>query len=296
MTGTKNTTKRCIREKWKVIPLCLLTLMIGVSLVLAGCSRSSARNHRRGLFSRHADVLETTQREELFKAMDAMGIKELYQYFPPGTDSRKITQFINKAESHGISVWMLTGEPEWAISADGEALSEQVVRAIIFGGMQGIVVDVKPELLPEWQTDSAAVMQQFTRMMKKGRNAASEAGLEWVICVRDDFDQFEEFKTLVKDGADAIAVRVGNKDSIAENIDAEAALCSKYGRGLISIYELRDPVGSGLTPEETFYEEGIEAVEASWESLLAEISGKYPKLIFSCAFHECRALQELLRQ
>lgn len=274
----------------------VVTALLLTAFLLAGCQpKKKSVTHSSGVFSWSEDVLEGAQRTELFNTMEELGLKELYQYFPIGTETQVVNRFVFEAENRGIGVWMLIAEQDYALNTDNEVLSEQLVKAVIVGRMRGIMVDVQPQMNKLWAEDPNAVMENYVRILKQGRKAAQEVGLEWAVCVPDYFDEYGQLKSIIHDGADTLAVRNYSRGNEAGKIAESAALCKKYGCALINVYALGAPGQNGLEADNTYYGQGMDAVLSNWETLQGDIGGQMNGVSFSYALDEYRALSDMVR-
>ncbi len=272
---------------------CLITAGI-VSCMLFSpvlAPRRNPGNHGNGLFSWGGSALSS---ENLFDRMERLGLTELYQHFPEDADPKLVESFLNEADSRGIDVYFLTGDPSWGLDSDGKAMLKEVDRAAAMPDtLSGIMMDTEPYLTDKWEEDPEEVMEDYVAAMAKARRAAERAGMEFVACIPYFYDtkgQTELLEKLTKDGCHALAVMNYDKKNEAANIETEADLAVQYKRPLITIYELQEPGKHELTKRNTYYHDGLSAVTDSWEQLRAH----YPKLAFSYALHDYRALREVL--
>ena len=77
-----------------------------------------------------------------------------------------------------------------------------------------------------------------------------------------------------------------------KNIATEIELAQKYGKGIITIYELQKADGHGVKEINTYYNSGLAALKKSYASLLEA----YPEQTISMAYHDYRALKEVLKK
>ena len=97
---------------------------------------------------------------------------------------------------------------------------------------------------------------------------------------------------LIKNGCDSIAVMNYYRGAEIKNIATEIELAQKYGKGIITIYELQKADGHGVKEINTYYNSGLAALKKSYASLLEA----YPEQTISMAYHDYRALKEVLKK
>ena len=248
--------------------------------------------HATGLFAWHRSALESDGRASLLEQLAANGIGELYQYLPGDVSAEDAAALLDACRSRGIRLFLLAGEPEWALERKAEHLLRELRRAKEFG-FAGLVVDVEPYLLGSWKSERDAVLRSFLASLRRLKRAAERADLEIVLCVPYYWDEQlkpAQLKALVAGGCDTLAVMNYYRRREDLHLSGEAALCRKYRKALINIYELQRPGTHSLTEENTYYTAGLPAVWESWEALREA----YPSLPFSCALHELEAWKELI--
>ena len=92
------------------------------------------------------------------------GIGELYVAFPEHPSAQE--EFLRAAQEEGLAVYWLTGDPSWAMEPEGSEMLRQVEQAGALHTahsetLRGIVFDVEPYLLDEWDEDADALMRSF---------------------------------------------------------------------------------------------------------------------------------------
>ena len=136
-------------------------------------------------------------------------------------------------------------------------------------------------------------MDSFVAGMKTAYDRAKGYGLEVIVCMPYYFDSkgFErELETLIRSCCDKAAVMNYYRGKEIEHVETEAALAEKYNKELLSIYELKAPGTHGLTEKNTYYEEGLEAVEENF----LQLKDAYPDQTIAMALHDFEALEEVL--
>lgn len=252
-----------------------------------------------GLFSWSADAIEPEAAEELFLVMQEQGLTDLYQYFAPDLATEEIEGFLKQAQTYGISVYYLTGEPEWGLDPDGEEMCAEVkrVRKInrsIGGkyGFSGILMDTEPYLLEEWEDAESEVMESYVQAMTAACRQAQKAELPLIACIPFYYDSGgheEALAQLLEEGCDGLAIMNYSKRDEAGHIETELFLAGQAEKPVTVIYELQEPGKYGLTDNNTYYEEGMDGVRESVEKL-ESIFGRQS---FQFSLHEYKALLEV---
>ena len=155
--------------------------------------------------------------------------------------------------------------------------------------------DVEPYTLDEWDKNPDKVMNSFVSGMTEAYALAKDYGLEVIVCIPFHYDnkgQQKGLEELIKNGCDSIAVMNYYRGAEIKNIATEIELAQKYGKGIITIYELQKADGHGVKEINTYYNSGLAALKKSYASLLEA----YPEQTISMAYHDYRALKEVLKK
>lgn len=270
-----------------------------------------------GLFSWSAETVNKTD-GELFKLMKQEGLNVLFQNISTkNSRQEQMSVFAESAMEEGITVYYLTGDASWGLDSDGERLCEAVEEAAAYNRrikrkflerrekdgkaweeipqLAGIVLDVEPYTLKEWDKNPGKVMDSFVSGMKEAYALAQDYGLEVIVCIPWHYDnkgQQKGLEELIKNGCDSIAVMNYYRGAEVRNIATEAALAKKYGKELINIYELQKADGSSVKEINTYYNSGLAALGRSYKSVL----DAYPDQTISLAYHDYKALKEVLKK
>ena len=102
-----------------------------------------------------------------------------------------------------------------------------------------------------------------------------------------DKDMLEE---LISNGCDGVAVMNYNRRDEYGQIAMETGFAREYGKGIICIYELQKPGNHDLEDENTYANEGMEALWQSSKRLERQFG--YERMRF--AYHYYRPLKEML--
>lgn len=262
---------------------------------------------QRGVFSWNSRLVNGPD-ERLFEVMDELDIDSLYQAISLERSSvSEVADFLTRARAEGVAVYDLVGDPSWGLDPSGKKLRvaiEEVAeldRAIGEGSedeevphIKGIVFDVEPYSLDEWDEDPEGVLGDLVSGLSSAHELAREHGLEVIVCIPRWYESVSPdlLEDLIADGCDQVAVMNYKREGEVRGIATEAALTASHGKGLINVYEMQPPdEESDVGDENTYWGEGIDAAEENYRSLQAA----YPDQNVSVAYHEWSALYELLQ-
>lgn len=278
--------------------LVLFVLVLGIIIILYLKSKNS--QEIRGLFSwKSYEVIEGSI--QLFETMEDLKLNTLYQQFSSKIEEEDIKEFLVNAKERNIEVYLLDGNPKWALDKDGKDMIEVVDRVIKINRqldeinwIKSIVLDVEPYLLEEWNEENReGIMDSFISGMKAVYEKANTNNLEIIVCIPYYYDTIglsDQLEELIKTGTDSIAIMNYFRENEVNHIEQEVKFADKYGKKIINIYELQAPGEYGLKDINTYYNEGISAAEKSFKNIRNEFNGKD----ISIAFHEYIALKEIL--
>lgn len=154
-------------------------------------------------------------------------------------------------------------------------------------------MDIEPGATDEWKEDRESVMPTMTQAFLRGKSAAEENGIEMSVCLSyyyDDYGFEDELETIVEHGCDALAIMNYDREDELGQIETEAALCKKYEKALINVYELQEAGKYDLEEINTYHEAGLSALQNSW----LKISKVIQDQDISMAIHEYRSLKEMI--
>lgn len=244
--------------------------------------------------------MKEENREQLFSVMRSCKLNILFQHFPEETDVELVMEFLNAAGKEGVQVYLLTGDPKWGTDEKGTQLIRQVQRAgelkTLTGKnscLAGVMADVEPHLTNEWKADPQDVMSNYVRAMENTYTEAKIQDMEFLVCIPYYYDSEElypELEELVHRGCDGIAVMNYYKGKEKKHVEAEAELADRYGKSVMTIYELQPPGNYGLEENNTYYREGLAGIKENWEKL-EEWNGK-----LTYGIHHYEALLEVLNR
>lgn len=318
--------------------IALLVPVIILSLIMAGCSNDLTEEPeteklplKGGLFSwkssvvecdsqeKHADTADSSEEKQkrknvLFKTMNDLNLETLYQSFSKDLKESDIIEFLKEADSQGIDVYLLTGEPEWAKSDTDTAekmiaeleRTEKINKKLSKNAkLKGVIFDVEPYVLDEWDEEQSELMENYAEAVKETYKKAQSLNLEMLVCLPFFYDSKgfeEELEIIIGEGCDGAAVMNYYREKEIEHVETELLLAQKYGKQLINIYEFNKPETHGVTEKNTYYKEGTDKALKNFENLLDFYcgggTGHYPEAMqaesIRYAYHDFEAVYEVM--
>lgn len=195
------------------------------------------------------------------------GVSDLYLHAPPGfsTDAR-FRSFLDDARGTGMRVHAMAGAPAW--SKDAEPWEAWVDEVVDFGGFDGIVFDVEPYLLAEWNTRrQGRLIRSYLAALNGASRLAGE--LPTIAAVpfwwdHSDYDvRRRSLVGEVLDRVDGVVVmayrdRAVGPDGIIGLAEHEVALAAAAGKTAVIGIE----TGPAGLDKVSFFEEGEAVMEA----------------------------------
>ncbi|MFR9069532.1 MAG: hypothetical protein ACLVIU_04140 [Paraclostridium sp.] len=281
----------------KIIKIGLI-LLCTVSLYRCSFFNDKTLNYDKSIFSwDKLSVLEA--KENLFDVMEKYEIKTVYQSFSSELPKNKISKFLESCSEYNYQVYYLCGDPEDVLDQDAEKMIENIDDAVAIKEydnndvLKGILFDVEPYLLDEWEIQPDKIIQQFADNLQIAYKKAKENKLEMIVCIPYYYDTkgfSDSLDKLIKDGCDGIAIMNYYQKNEYEHIKEEVELAKKYNKTCINIYEFQPSGKYGLTDKNTYYEEGIEKAEENFKVLRNKLDSN--NLVLS--FHEYKAIKGLM--
>ena len=172
---------RCFR--YVSVLLCAALLLVSPAYAAKPAEKPAPVSGPAGLFSWSAETVNKTD-GELFKLMKEQGLTVLYQNISSkNSRQEQMSVFVETAMDEGITVYYLTGDESWGLDPDGERLCDAVKDAVAYNRrikrkflarreadgkpwstvpqLAGIVFDVEPYTLDEWDKNPDKVMNSF---------------------------------------------------------------------------------------------------------------------------------------
>lgn len=276
----------------------MVFIFLNLEKVLLEKSVEPEKLESRALFSWKSEEVNSDN-TEIFEIMEKQRLNTLYQEFSRSLSQDEINEFLTDAKKNKIDVYYLAGNPEWALDETGMPMIDSINRVVELNNnldgnikLKGIVFDIEPYSLDEWKNEEK-VMNDFVKGMEIAYQNARVQGIEIILCIPyfyDNKDLTIYLEELIKSGCDSVAIMNYSRDSEIKNMKLEVELATKYNKNIINIYELQPPGTRGLTEKNTYYNQGIEAIEKNFLNIQEEFYGKD----ISIAFHEYNSLKEVL--
>nr|WP_300004947.1 hypothetical protein [Tissierella sp.] len=284
------------------IKVLLGVLVLSFSLSTLSHVYAQKNLQSRSLFSwKSSEVQEG--RVKLFQTMEDLNLNRLYQHFSRDLNQAEVETFLAEAEAKGIEVSFMDGSSQWALEKDAEHAIKSIERVIAINKdldigkqIKSILFDIEPYTLKEWDdTSKENIMKNFVQMMKLAYKKAKSNNIEVIVCIPYYYDTMGlevQLEELIETGCDSVAIMNYYKKREAKHIKQEVEYADKYGKNVINIYEFKAPGSHGLIDKNTYFKDGIEAAEKSFKNILKEL----PNKDISIAFHDYRALEEVLKR
>lgn len=293
----KNTNK-IIVVSFLLLTIVIVFILFNVDKFMTKKSLEPNTIETRALFSWKSEEVNSGN-SELFEIMEKQELNTLYQEFSRDLNQETINGFLLDAKNNKIDIYYLTGNPEWALDETGKPMIDHISRVVELNKnisedkrIKGIVFDIEPYSLKEWK-NKEKVMADFIKGMEIAYKNARDNDIEVILCIPYFYDNkglTQQLEELIKSGCDSIAIMNYSKDNEIENMNLEVEFATMFNKKIINIYELQAPGTSGLTEKNTYYNQGVEAIEKNFFNIKEEFYGKD----ISIAFHEYNSLKEVL--
>jgi len=284
-----------------------LILVIGITLIVISVTQKTVEAHSKySIFSWKDEVVLAEERAVLLTILDQLDIGAIYQSISKELlASQKVEDFLSQMYENNIDVFYLTGEVEWGLEADGASLKKEINKVDLINQkidkktrFKGIVIDVEPYLLEEWdkadKQGQVKIMETFIDGLEAAYQLAQDKELIMIVAIPHFYDRYSlyELDRLISLASDGIAVMNYNRTNEYAQIQNEVNLAKKYGKQVINIAELQKPGVHKLEDISTYYNVGLDELHKSWASLDERF--QYSKLSFS--YHYYQSLKELLKE
>ncbi len=216
--------------------------------------------------------------------------------------------FLQEAHAAGIEVHALGGHPAWALASHrGRMLdlldwvSRYNSEADAKERIDGVHLDIEPYLLPEWNTDQAEVLKQWTANMKAFvEQARNDPALEVSTDLAVWFDNIpvpgvadttlSEWMIDTFDHVTLMAYRdsVDGPNGIEALVSDELGIADRLGKQVLVAVNVKEMPSQRHT---SFYEEGPEVMERQLDLVEKRLS-KHPSFA-GTAVHDYRYWQSL---
>ena len=261
----------------------------------------NAKEHERAMYSWNHDFIYEEKETLLQHVMELTECNILYQELSSKADVKDVADFLQRRGEKGQQVYYLCGNASWAIEEGATSMLKEVERAVEYNKAAGenkfvgIQFDVEPYCLLDFEENADEYMAIYVENSKLAYKAAHEAGLLVEICIPyywdSAYEYYDELEDLIANACDRVVVmNYYKKNKEAAHISYELELCKKYNKPIINATETIPAGQHGLTENNTYYNDGIDAIETMWNSLDGFF--QYDKLGY--AFHYLDIIIELL--
>ncbi|MGX8238304.1 hypothetical protein [Exiguobacterium undae] len=138
--------------------------------------------------TRHTVIWSIPEAKQLLTKINQLTtrqMKRVYLHVAVEGDRTLYRSFVEKAHLAGIKVYFLFGQPRW-ITNEGTANRPKVEDPLAWIDVylqetmerpDGISVDLEPYALPEWETNQAAVVASYQRILTAFQDVNDTTGL-----------------------------------------------------------------------------------------------------------------------
>ncbi|NKB89049.1 MAG: hypothetical protein GKS06_12610 [Acidobacteria bacterium] len=179
---------------------------------------------------------------------------------------------IRAARAGSMKVWALSGHPDWARGT--AAVRKWTRRVRRTKGLSGIVLDIEPYLLDQWDTARRRTIENYLRSLRAAKRAAGPLPVMAAVPFWFDHDTYRDRDgTLAEKIAgivDEVAVmayrdRALGSDSIVTLSRGEVDISSRLGKAaLITVQTAPDSLD-----KLTFHEEGVAELQKALDATIA---------------------------
>ncbi len=282
-----------------LLPAIIGSIIVGLLLLLLLLFYPS-QTYSKSIFSWHKDPMLPENKNQVNHICKTLGITAFYQCFPAESLYEENTiSFLQAMQEQHIAVYYLTGEPQWALEEHGDTIKQEIDKIAAFNAtldeaihIKGIVLDIEPYLTDNWAENERVIMEQYAQNMLQTYAYAQKKHVQLIACIPYWFDNTypDILDQIIALGCDEIAIMNYHRKNERKNIENEVQLAQKYAKPIICIAELQEPGKHGLTPINTYYDVGLEAVQSTWDDLHGYFG--YSQLSFS--YHYYNPVQELI--
>lgn len=207
-----------------------------------------------------------------------LGITHWYQEIEfSNLEKQELSDFVESMTGMNVEVYALVGAKEWGLEGDGSSLIAYMESVRKYNEeasqeqrIKGIMADVEPYILKEWEENKQANMETYVSGMIKACQWAEDNSLILIACIPRHYDDqglSVQLERLIAQGCHEVAVMNYDCGNEVEKIETEALLAVKYGKPLHCILEFQEVGKHGLTEEKTYRNKGIEAAWEVWKQV-----------------------------
>lgn len=240
--------------------------------------------------------------EELISDLIHYKFNRIFQSFSNEVSDEDIISYVLALTKHNIDVYSLAGTPEWALDGTGEGMIRQIERISYINSqlpkkqqIKGLVIDVEPYTLNNFDWEDHLIQQSFILGMKQLYEVANKEGLELIVVVPYFYDTkgYDEVLSIfIHEASSEVAVMNYYKNHEIEHLSFEAIEAKKANKPLTTIYEFKRPGEHRLTEKNTYYNDGLQAVQENGRRLL----NHYKSQEINIAYHDYKAFKEVIQR
>lgn len=238
---------------------------------LAGASLS--RINQRSIYEWREEYIMPQYESIVHIVMEALECDTIYQSISD-QETDVILDFLSRRQEDGHRVYYLCGNSSWATEEDAASMMAELNKVIAWNEVAekagtakfyGIQYDIE-------SLNKEEKMDQVVENYKAVYQVAKQHDIKVMACIAyyldTEYGFISQLEDLIANGCDSVAImNYYKQNSEADNIETEVALCKKYEKELVNITEMQ-PIGShGLTEDNTYHDDGINAVEKMWKKL-----------------------------
>ena len=159
--------------------------------------------------------------------------------------------------------------------------------------MQGVVLDIEPQSLEEYQDDPKAVWGTLVDNLKEVYGLTKAANMELIVCLpyyldTKGFD--EELEAIISEASDEVAIMNYYRGKEIDHIAKEVSVSKQYDKSIQTVYELQAPGQFDLAEINTYHHLSLDAVVENFNQLKTHFSDQQVNL----GLHEYKSLVKLL--
>lgn len=238
---------------------------------------SKAKNIEAAVYSWYDQQVENV--DHTVEAMGTHDIDSIYQFVSSKhlSDDQfviQLNQFVNQVNQANKQVYFLNGEAEWALVEEKNELITYVKEVIEYKEanhpVQGVVLDIEPQSLEEYQDDPKAVWGTLVDNLKEVYGLTKAADMELIVCLpyyldTKGFD--EELEAIISEASDEVAIMNYYRGKEIDHIAKEVSVSKQYDKSIQTVYELQQVGIADLTAQNTYHDEGLVAMIENFQAL-----------------------------
>lgn len=293
-----------MKKRYRLIAISYLLLLLFGGIWMVGKMKESdvkQSDVKYSIFSWSREEV-TNHREQFVEDLVAYQFNRVFQSFSSELSKEEISSFLSALSEQEIDVYSLTGTPEWALDPKGSSMIKRLEWIVEMNEslpeqqqIKGLVIDVEPYTLDEFDWKNREVQKAFISSMTKLYEASEKENLELIIVIPYFFDSkgYQEVATkFIREISDEVAVMNYHRNREIKNLTFEAREASQAAKPLTTIYEFKRPGKHGLHDRNTYFNVGWLAAKENMDQLIQH----YKDQTIHIAIHDYRAFQEVIHR